>query len=310
MKDVRECTEFGRTSTADEVLAGHNLSGQTIIVTGGSSGIGRATVRALASVGATVFVAVRHEATGQRALAGVPGDIRLATLDLSSLRSVREFATQWGTRPLHLLVANAGVMNVPLGYTVDGIELHLAINHLGHFLLAYLLSPSLERVESSRVIAVSSSAHRLHPFDFDDPNFSLQDYDPRAAYGRSKSANALFALAFDRRKRSNGIRAVSVMPGVIRTPIMRHMSDPEIEDLFARLKGSVKTIEQGASTTVWAAVTPTIEDLGGSYLEDCAPAAQADGLAPGRGVADHARDEEAADRLWRWSCAAVGIEAR
>lgn len=300
---------FGASSTAADVVRGRDLSGVVAIVTGGAAGIGIETVRALASVGADVMIAVRNRAAGEFAAATINSELgRVAVstglLDLADLVSVRAFASAWGDRPLNLLVNNAGIMAGPLARTADGFEMNIGINHLGHFLLFQLLRPNLELGAPARVIQLSSGAHLRWPFDFDDWNFLSQPYDPTAAYGRSKTATALAAVAISDRYESRGINSWSVMPGVIRTGLFKDMDEKAEADLMARVGSMQKTPQQGAATTVWAALAPELEGRGGLYLENCAIAG-APALSPPSGVGPHAQDLGAAQRLWAISSEAV-----
>ncbi len=301
--------EYAPGPTADEIAAGHDLSGRTAIVTGGASGLGLETVRALAGAGAQVVAAVRDTDAARVTLADIAGPtVEIERLDLADLESVRDFAARWGKRPLHYLINNAGVMNPPFGRTPQAFEIQLGTNHLGHFLLTRLLTPALAESAPSRVVCLTSGAHAFAAFDFEDPNFERRPYEPRLAYGQSKTANALFALEFDRRHRDLGIHAFSAAPGVVYTPLMRHMTDEMMAQLnaFARAAGLIKTPQQGAATTVWGALAPELEEQGGRYLDNCVVAPHASG--PGeRGVQPHARDAHAAERLWEWSERAVGL---
>ncbi|HDR9872820.1 TPA: SDR family NAD(P)-dependent oxidoreductase [Burkholderia cenocepacia] len=279
------------------------------IVTGGASGIGIETVRALAKAGAQVTVAVRNEAVGNHAAASINAELSearvdSARLDLADLKSIRSFATAWGSQPLHFLINNAGIMGGPLERTVDGLELNFGVNHLGHALLFDSLLPNLERAGSSRVIQLSSGAHLRWPVDLEDWNFLSQPYDAIAAYGRSKTATALSAVVISNRYSSRGIQSYSVMPGVIRTPLFRHTDEQTEAQILARVGSLVKTPEQGAATTVWAAVAPELEGRGGLYLENCAIAKGAT-MTPPTGVAPHAQDPEIAEWLWQVSLDAV-----
>lgn len=303
-------TVLGAGSTAADVVRGRDLSGGAAIITGGASGIGLEAARALASVGADVTIAVRDLDAGGRAAATVNAElgrqaIRAAHLDLSDLTSVRAFASAWGDRPLNLLINNAGIMAGPLERTVDGFEMNMGVNHLGHFLLTQLLLPNLERGAPARVVLVSSGAHLRWPVDFGDWNFLSQPYDPTAAYGRSKSAIALTAVALSALYQARGVSAYSVMPGVIRTGLFKRMDEKAEADLMARVGSMAKTPQQGAATTVWAAVAPELEGRGGAYLENCAIAGPPT-QSPPMGVAAHVQDRETAERLWAMSIEAVG----
>lgn len=314
---------FGAQSTAAEIIAGIDLSGRVSIVTGGTSGLGIETARTLAGAGAEVILAVRNLVAGAAQAAAINSDIghdhvSAHPLDLSDLASVREFASKWGDRPLHLLINNAGVMACPQSYTKDGFETQLGTNHLGHFLLSALLTPALKRGAPARVISLSSSAHMAGGLDLEDPHFRLRDYAPFLAYGQSKTANALFAVEYDRRHRDDGIRAFAVMPGVIETNLGRHLTPELMEASGLKPKENAppdprgpihfKTPAQGAATSIWAAVSSDLEGQGGLYLHDCAVAVPFQpGLPRGHGVQSHACDPEAAKLLWIWSEREVGL---
>jgi NAD(P)-dependent dehydrogenase (short-subunit alcohol dehydrogenase family) len=310
---ARITSRFGEQSTAAEVAEGHDLTGKRAIVTGASAGIGVETARALATRGAEVVLAVRDPAASTvttliTEIEAAGGKAHAAALDLGDLRSVEAFAAAEGEAPLHLLIANAGIMACPLGRTAQGFESQLGVNHLGHFLLTRLLLPALEAAGGARVVVVSSTGHHWGAFDFEDPNFDRKAYDPLLAYGASKSANALFALEFDRRYRDKGVRAFSLMPGAIHTSLARYMTEEAIAQIGATMEGMTnpawKTVEQGAATSVWAALAPELEGQGGLYLEDCNEALPA---VPGlnRGIQPWAIDPEAARRVWDWSDAAI-----
>jgi NAD(P)-dependent dehydrogenase (short-subunit alcohol dehydrogenase family) len=315
---------FGATSTADDIIAGVDLKGKRYLVTGAASGIGRETARALAAHGATVVGTVRDLATGESATAAVReaasqggGDRTLIELDLGSLRSVRAAADTLLATGLRFdaIIANAGVMATPAGKTADGFETQFGINHLGHFALVTRIAPVL--ADGGRLVVVSSQAHRVADIDLDDPNFERQDYDPFVAYGRSKTANALFAVEFDRRHRDRGIRASSVMPGNSLTDLPRHFSQEELQGLFATVGKAradaglpppvLKDISQAAATSVWAAVVANPEQIGGKYLEDVAVAAVNDTPNPfADGVRSYALDPTRAGQLWAKSEALIG----
>jgi NAD(P)-dependent dehydrogenase (short-subunit alcohol dehydrogenase family) len=286
-------------ATASEVVSGHDLAGMNVIVTGGTSGLGAETVRVLAAAGAYVVAAGRSHATAE-----LPASVEFEALDLASLKSVDAFVRRW-SRPLHLLVNNAGVMRTPLGRTVDGFELQFGTNHLGHFALTTGLLPALRDANGARVVMLSSRAHRRSDVDFDDPNYLHRRYDPWEAYGQSKTANCLFAVGLTRR----GLLANAVTPGAIQTNLMRHMPHEELaergwlDSAGNRVNGpgpEWKTIEQGAATTVWAAVAPELEGVGGKYLDNCAIAEPwtGEGEVPFGFYAPFALDPEHAERLW------------
>lgn len=309
-------TPFGFESTADDVIAGVDLRGKTAIVTGASSGIGVETARALAGAGASVTLAVRDTAAGER----VAADIRAGTgndgvdvraLDVSDLTSVRTFTGAW-SGPLSILVNNAGVMAIQeLTLSVSGHEMQFATNHLGHFALALGLHDALVAAGGARIVSVSSSAHLRSPVVFDDIDYAFRDYDPFGAYGQSKTANVLFAVEATRRWASDGISANALMPGGILTALQRHL-DPAYGDQAAerfRNAGTrLKTVEQGAATSVLLAGSPQLEGIGGRYFEDCNEATVINrrdeyGIS---GVAPYALDPANAERLWELSVQLVG----
>ncbi len=318
---------LGPTTTTDEVLAGVDLTGTVAVVTGATSGLGLETARALASHGAEVVLAARDEAKLRDAvdtLAGLVPDATDTTqvLDLASLADIRRAATALlADHPvIDLLVNNAGVMACPLSRTADGFEMQFGTNHLGHFLLTNLLLPALLAAPAPRVVCLSSAGHLESPILWDDPNFEATDYFNWTAYGQSKTANALFALELDRRYADQGLHAYAVHPGVIMTPLARHMTDADFEWMAARAAKaeqasdggggagfSFKSVEAGAATTVWAATAPELVDHGGAYLADCGLGEPVDGAASrSTAVAAWARDPEAAARLWDLSADLVG----
>ena len=299
-------TPFNGESTAAEVIAGVDLTGRRVIVTGGASGIGVETARALASAGAEVTLAVRNLEAGERTaeeITGTTGNkaILVAPLDLADRASVAAFVARWDG-PLHILVNNAGVMACPLARTPEGWELQFATNHLGHFALTVGLHRWLAAAEGARIASVSSSAHLRGSVDFDDLHFERREYNPWVAYGQSKTANILFAAEANRRCAGDGILANSLMPGGIRTNLQRHVTDEELNRMRAQSTGgdatpNWKTVEQGAATSVLCAASPLLDGVGGRYFEDCNEAGP---NVPGtrRGIAPYAQDPEAARRLW------------
>jgi NAD(P)-dependent dehydrogenase (short-subunit alcohol dehydrogenase family) len=314
---------FGATSTADDVLAGVDLSGKHVLVTGVSAGIGVETARALAARGATVIGAVRDRAKAERTTAELraqmtKGGLELVELDLASLRSVRACADALlaRARPFDAVIANAGVMRTPFGHTPDGFETQFGTNHLGHFVLinriAGLIAPG------GRLVNVASSGHRYADVDLADPNFERTPYDPMIAYGRSKTANILFAVAFDRRHRARGVRATALHPGGIRTELGRHMPPGELEALLAQINQQLvaegqspftwKTVPQGAATSVWAAFVGPADEVGGRYCENCHVSAVTEGLISpvSEGVRAYALDPDRAEALWAKSEEMVG----
>ncbi|MYQ37761.1 NAD(P)-dependent dehydrogenase, short-chain alcohol dehydrogenase family [Streptomyces sp. LamerLS-316] len=318
----RLTTPFHSHATATEVLDGADLAGRRAVVTGGASGIGTETVRALTAAGAEVTVATRDPASAEatvRALDALPGpgSVRSAPLDLADLASVESFARTW-QGPLDILVANAGIMAVPERRVGDqGWELHLATNHLGHFALATALHPNLRAAGSARVVAVSSGAHRAAAFDFEDPHFERRPYDRWTAYAQSKTADVLLAVGA-RRWASDGITANALNPGWISTNLQRHLDDETLRAMGAiDEKGDIipqpyyKEPEQGAATSVLLAASPLLEGVTGRYFEDNQEArlAEDSDQRPG-GVAAHALDPGAADRLWEYAARAVAAARR
>jgi NAD(P)-dependent dehydrogenase (short-subunit alcohol dehydrogenase family) len=298
-------TGFGFTSTAAEVVAGIDLSGRRAIVTGGASGIGIETARALAGAGAEVTLAVRQLDTGRTVadeLIAATGnkEVHVAPLDLADRASVAAFVAGW-TGPLHILVNNAGVMASPELRTPEGWELQFATNHLGHFGLAAGLHPALAAAGGARVVSLSSSAHLRSPVVFDDIHFREREYEPWLAYGQSKTANVLFAVEATRRWAGDGITVNAVMPGGIRTNLQRHVTEEDLARMRAAAGGSAttnwKTPEQGAATSVLVATSPQLDGIGGRYFED---GNEASPNQPGTrtGVAAYALDPEAAHQLW------------
>jgi NAD(P)-dependent dehydrogenase (short-subunit alcohol dehydrogenase family) len=303
-------TPFGFDSTAAEVVAGIDLTGRRAIVTGGSSGIGVETARALAGAGAEVTLAVRDTAAGERVAADIGRDVRVAPLDLADLGSVRAFTASWDG-PLDLLINNAGVMALPtLQRSPEGAELQFAVNHLGHFALAVGLHDALAAAGEARIVSLSSVGHLRAPVDFDDPHFERRPYDPVTAYGQSKTANVLFAVEANRRW--DGITANAVHPGaIIDSNLSRHMDPAVLEHLRSSGVYRYKTLQQGAATSVMAATWPGLD--GGHYFEDGneAPTVEAPVTTQGgSGVAAYALDPANAERLWEESTRLVGCESR
>ncbi len=301
---MRITTPFDAASTAADVVRGIDLTGKRAIVTGGASGIGVETARALASAGADVVLAVRDVAAGERVAADITRTtnnphVSVSALDLSVRDSINGFVNRW-IGPLHILVNNAGVMASPLTRTREGWEMQFATNHLGHFALTLGLKPALRDAGGARVVSVSSSAHLRADVDFDDIHFARRAYEPWTAYGQSKTANVLFAVAASKRLSDYGITVNALMPGAIRTALQRHVTEEELDRLRAQMGAasfSWKTTEQGAATSVLLATSPLVEGIGGRYFEDCNEALPHE---PGtrRGVAAYALDPAAAERLW------------
>ena len=301
---------FGARSTAREVIAGHNLSGRDAIVTGGASGIGVETVRALATAGARVVIATRDASKGEEVAARLRSEtgkdaIEFRPLDLASLASVSAFVEQFLAlrRPLHLLINNAGIMATPLSYTADGFESQFGTNHVGHFALTVGLLPALKAAGGARIVSLTSLGHRRSDVHFDDLDFHRRPYDPWLAYGQSKTANVLFAVGLTQRFVCDGIVANAVHPGGIMTGLQKHVPrEEQIRlgwiDQSGILHPRLKNTEQGAATSIWAAVAPALEGLGGHYLEDCEIAEPWSDDKPMSGVKPYALDPDRAQRLW------------
>jgi NAD(P)-dependent dehydrogenase (short-subunit alcohol dehydrogenase family) len=299
---------FGEHSTAGEVAAGIDLTGRRAIVTGAASGIGTETARVLADRGAAVTLAVRDTEAGASVASGIREStgndaVDVRGLELAEPDSIAAFVGDW-SGALDILINNAGVMAIPeRTLTPQGMELHFATNHLGHFALATGLHEALRLSGDARVVSLSSSAHLLCPVLFDDPTFAFVPYSPMVGYGQSKTANVLFAVEANRRWQRDGITVNAVMPGGIATGLQRHI-DPEDLERARREAGAdaeLKSIEQGAATSIFAAVSPLLDGIGGRYLEDCheahiiASRADSDGR---HGVAAYALDPANAERLW------------
>ncbi|MEV8047389.1 SDR family NAD(P)-dependent oxidoreductase [Streptomyces griseoluteus] len=307
---------FGADSTAGEVLRGIDLTGRLAIVTGGYSGLGLETTRALAEAGAHVVVPARRPEVARQELAGI-GNVEVDELDLGDLDSVRGFAERFlaSGRGIDILIGNAGIMACPETRVGPGWETQFATNHLGHYALANRLWPALASGEGARVVSVSSRGHHLSPVRWDDVQWT-EGYDKWQAYGQAKTANALFALQLDTLGREFGVRAFSLHPGGIMTPLQRHLPKEEmVERGWIDEQGNplnpagFKTPEQGAATQVWAATSPRLDGLGGLYLEDCDIAEPAPADGTWAGVKDWATDPGQAARLWTLSAELTGVDA-
>jgi len=314
-------TTFGATSTTDQVLEDVKLSGQRVLVTGVSAGLGVETARALASHGAEVVGAARdlakaEKATEQvRAQASAGGSLQLIEVDLASLASVRRCADGLlsARKPFDLIIANAGVMACPKSTTADGFETQFGTNHLGHFVLVNRIASLLK--PNGRLVNLSSAGHRYADVDLEDPNFEQTRYDEWIAYGRSKTANVLFAVEFDRRHKARGVRATAVHPGGIQTELGRYMTAEARDKMIASINASQpqgapafswKTIPQGAATSVWAACVADAEAVGGHYCEDCHVAEISTTPGIRGGVQPYALDPKRAQALWEKSEQLVG----
>ncbi|MFF0451394.1 SDR family NAD(P)-dependent oxidoreductase [Streptomyces sp. NPDC004609] len=305
---------FGARSTAEEVLRGIDLTGKLAIVTGGYSGLGLETTRALAGAGAHVVVPARRRVAAQEAVAGIDS-VEVDELDLSDLESVRRFAERFidSGRSIDLLINNAGIMATPETRVGPGWEAQFATNHLGHFALVNRLWSAIAR-GGARVVTVSSNGHQFSGIRWDDVQFE-HGYDKWQAYGQAKNANALFAVQLDALGRDAGVRAFSVHPGAIATQLGRHVPREEmlaagwIDEDGNPANAGFKTPGQGAATQVWAATSPQLEGMGGVYCEDCDIAEPASGGEPTGGVRAYATDPAQAARLWKLSAELTGVDA-
>ncbi len=303
---------LGKHSTADDVLEGMNLSGKTVFITGGNSGLGKESARAMAAKEAHVIIAGRDAdrlgAAANEITVSQPGAmIDTIVCDLASLESVRACTAKARDRfmKIDVLINNAGVMACPMSHTADGFETQFGTNHLGHFVLAKGLMPLIEKGENPRIVNLSSRAHFMADVDLDDPNFAHRDYNEWISYGQSKTANALFTVGLDRRFGGHGIHSLAVHPGGIRTNLGRHMNDEQAKALTERVMASDpdfewKTEAQGAATQVWAATAPALEGVGARYCEDC-HLSEFDDTSRKSGVRPYALDPQSAERLWKVS---------
>ncbi|MFB8354099.1 SDR family NAD(P)-dependent oxidoreductase [Streptomyces niveus] len=309
---------FGAASTAEEVLRGVDLAGKLAVVTGGYSGLGLETTRALAGAGAHVVVPARRRAVAEEAVAGITGPagkVEVDELDLGDLDSVRAFAERFlaSGRGIDMMIDNAGIMACPETRVGPGWEAQFATNHIGHYALVNRLWPAIER-GGARVVSVSSAGHRNSPVRWDDVQFE-RGYDKWQAYGQAKTANVLFAVRLDALGKDAGVRAFSLHPGGILTPLQRHLPKEEmvafgwIDEEGNPLNRSFKTPEQGAATQVWAATSPRLAGAGGVYCEDCDIAEPADEADFTGGVRAYAKDPEQAARLWALSAELTGVDA-
>ncbi|MGV8138097.1 MAG: SDR family NAD(P)-dependent oxidoreductase [Mangrovibacterium sp.] len=309
---------FNATSTTTDVIKGIDLIGKVAIVTGGNTGIGLETVRTLAAAGATVIVPARDTEKAGNNLKGI-ANVEVESLDLMDPDSIDVFARKFlsSERPLHLLINNAGIMWVPLRRDNRGIESQLATNYLSQFQLTARLWPSLKKAGGARVIIVSSQGHQFSDFDFDDPNFLHREYNTLQAYGQSKTACNLFAMELDNRGKACRVRAYSLHPGAINGTELAREASPELfmqlgfcdadGNLLPEVAASLKTIPQGAATTVWCATSPMLNDRGGVYCEDADVAKLASGAFADGGVKLYSLDETNAKRLWTLSEMMTGV---
>lgn len=310
---------FGAESTADEVLEGVDLSGKRVLVTGVSAGLGVETARSLVAHGATVVGTARDLAKARRALGeAIPqkaSEVELVEMDLASLASVRKAATELIARnkPFDVIIANAGVMACPQGKTQDGFETQFGTNHLGHFVFVNRLVPLLK--PGARIVLLSSAGHQLSDVNIEDPNFERTEYQPFAAYGRSKTANILYAVALDSRLKGRGVRATALHPGGIQTELGRHLTPELIQQLTARINLGTsggtptvrfKTVPQGSATSVWSSFVAPSDAVGGRYAEDCHICEVNDDATSRVGVRSYALNLAHANDLWRKSEEMVG----
>jgi NAD(P)-dependent dehydrogenase (short-subunit alcohol dehydrogenase family) len=324
---MAEVAVFGAESTTEDVLQGVNLKGKRILVTGVSAGLGVETARALAAHGAYVVGAARdlkkaEAATEQvrKDAAANGGGFELIEVDLGNLKSVRAAADKLVAKgePFDVVIANAGVMATPFGKTEDGFETQFGTNHLGHFVLVNRIASMIRK--GGRLVNLSSAGHRFSNVNLEDPNFERTTYEPWAGYGRSKTANILFAVEFDKRHRGRGVRAAAVHPGGIATELARHIDPAQLEKMIEQISQQLaaegrgpfkwKTVPQGAATSVWAGVVADANEVGGKYCENChVGTIVADGVTIGmmnEGVRAYALDEKIAELLWKKSEELVG----
>src|SRR5215470_10531022 len=309
---MRDASKFGAETAAADVAEGIDLAGKVALVTGGSSGLGQETARVLAARGAEVILTTRDIPKGEAVAAAIRdatgnSAVSVEALELGSLAQIRAFAARVVARhpKLDILVNNAGVMACPFARTVDGFELQLGSNHVGHFLTTCLLTPALR--PQARIVSVSSRGHHISPVVFEDVQFERRPYNKWAAYGQSKTANVLFAVGLEKRLGARGIHAFGLHPGAIMTELSRHLEAEDYEFLASRNRGmTFKTVEAGSATSVFAATAPELADRGGIYLEDCHVAAVNDAQDALNGVKSYALDPRNAERLWELSEQLVG----
>lgn len=309
---------FNAKSTTKDVIKDIDLTGKNAIVTGGNTGIGLETVKTLAHAGATVIVPARDIEKAARNLSGIP-NIEIEELDLARPESIDAFAQKFlaSGRPLHLLINNAGIMWVPLRRDKRGFESQLSVNYLAHFQLTARLWPALKDAGAARIVHVSSGGHQFSDFHFEDPHFLNRDYETLLGYGQSKTAVNLFSLELDRRAKAHNVRSYALCPGAVgETELAREAPSDLFEklgytdsqgNLLPQVKASLKTIPQGAATTVWCATSPQLEGIGGVYCENVDVAQLSADASIIGGVKMYALDEANARRLWQWTEEITGI---
>ncbi len=315
---ITDRTKFNHETTTDQVLEGIDLTGKQVLITGGSSGLGAETARAMASKGAKIVVTARNLEKAAKVIDEIKAstgnsNIEAEKLELDSFASIRAFAKRFLEKydKLDILINNAGVMACPHGKTRDGFEMQFGTNHLGHFLLTGLIAPALIKGAPSRIVNLSSGGHRVSPVLFNDINFEKTDYDKWVSYGQSKTANALHAVELNRRLRGKGVEAYSVHPGAIMTDLGRHMEREDLDMMNESVPGGslpTKTVEQGAATQVYAATAPELEGKGGAYLADCQIMTVNDESTELHSLCSFAVDPEAAQKLWTVSEEFVGLQ--
>ncbi len=310
-------SNFGAETTTDEVLEGISLSDKLVVITGGASGLGAETARAMAAKGAQIVIPVRDLSKGEAAAQEIRSatgndNIEVMEMDLGSMESVRAFADAFLAKydRINLLINNAGVMACPKAETADGLEMQFGTNHIGHFLMTNLMMPAVLKGKG-RIVNLSSRGHHRDEVHFDDLNFENREYEKWASYGQAKTANVLFTVGLEKRLADKGVHSYAVHPGGIVTNLGRHLNEQDVTDLMARMKESsgdapvLKSVEAGAATTCFAATAPELEGKGGVYCEDC-HVAEVDDEDPTGSVRSYAVDPKKAEKLWVVSEQIVG----
>ncbi|GAB5487941.1 MAG: SDR family NAD(P)-dependent oxidoreductase [Parasphingorhabdus sp.] len=309
---------FGAETTTDQVLDGIDLGGKQVVITGGASGIGKETARAMAAKGANIIIPARNLEKGEAAAMEIKAasgneNVDVMDMDLGSMESIRTFADAFHANhdQIDLLINNAGVMACPFAKTTDGLEMQFGTNHIGHFLMTNLLMPAILRGGSARIVNLSSRGHHRDEVHFEDPNFENREYEKWNAYGQAKTANVQFSVGLEKRFADKGVHSYAVHPGGIVTNLGRHLNEADVAELMARMKESsgdgpvLKSVEAGAATTCYAATAPELEGKGGVYLEDC-NVAEVNDADPAGSVRSYAVDPAKADELWSLSEEIVG----